>query len=45
VGAPLRLGLGGDFAVHMSLWDKVTAEDFFLQFDHHNLLAGDAPMQ
>jgi thimet oligopeptidase len=27
------------------LWDKVIAEDFFLQFDHHNLLAGDAPMR
>jgi thimet oligopeptidase len=27
------------------LCDKVIAEDFFLQFDHHNLLAGDAPMR
>jgi thimet oligopeptidase len=25
------------------LWDKVIAEDFFVQFDHKNLLAGDAP--
>ena len=27
------------------MWDKVIAEDFFQQFDQHNLLAGDAPMR
>lgn len=27
------------------LWDKVIAEDFFQQFDQHNLLAGDAPLR
>ena len=27
------------------MWDKVIAEDFFLQFDHNNLLAGSAPMR
>jgi thimet oligopeptidase len=27
------------------LWDKVIAEDFFVQFDHDNLLAGEAPMR
>jgi thimet oligopeptidase len=27
------------------MWDKVIAEDFFQQFDHDNLLAGDAPMR
>ena len=27
------------------MWDKVIAEDFFQQFDHSNLLAGDAPMR
>jgi thimet oligopeptidase len=26
-------------------WDKVIAEDFFQQFDQHNLLAGDTPMR
>jgi thimet oligopeptidase len=36
--------LGGySSAYYTYLWDKVIAEDFFLQFDHHNLLAGDAP--
>jgi thimet oligopeptidase len=27
------------------LWDKVIAEDFFQQFDQHNLLAGNAPLR
>ncbi len=36
--------LGGySSAYYTYLWDKVIAEDFFLQFDHKNLLAGDAP--
>jgi thimet oligopeptidase len=30
-------------AYYTYLWDKVIAEDFFLQFDHQNLLGGDAP--
>ncbi len=38
--------LGGySSAYYTYLWDKVIAEDFFLQFDRHNLLAGDAPMK
>ena len=38
--------LGGySRAYYTYLWDKVIAEDFFLQFDHQNLLAGDAPMR
>jgi thimet oligopeptidase len=38
--------LGGySSAYYTYLWDKVIAEDFFLQFDKHNLLAGDAPMR
>jgi len=38
--------LGGySSAYYTYLWDKVIAEDFFLQFDHSNLLAGDAPMR
>jgi thimet oligopeptidase len=38
--------LGGySSAYYTYLWDKVIAEDFFLQFDHKNLLAGDAPMR
>jgi Zn-dependent oligopeptidase len=38
--------LGGySSAYYTYLWDKVIAEDFFLQFDHHNLLAGGAPMK
>jgi thimet oligopeptidase len=32
-------------AYYTYLWDKAIAEDFFLQFDHKNLLAGDAPMR
>ncbi len=36
--------LGGySSAYYTYLWDKVIAEDFFLQFDSKNLLAGDAP--
>jgi len=38
--------LGGySSAYYTYLWDKVIAEDFFGQFDHSNLLAGDAPMR
>jgi len=38
--------LGGySSAYYTYLWDKVIAEDFFLQFDEQNLLAGDAPMR
>ena len=38
--------LGGySSAYYTYLWDKVIAEDFFLQFDHDNLLAGEAPMR
>ena len=38
--------LGGySSAYYTYLWDKVIAEDFFLQFDPENLLAGDAPMK
>ncbi|HEY6769370.1 MAG TPA: M3 family metallopeptidase [Candidatus Sulfotelmatobacter sp.] len=38
--------LGGySSAYYTYLWDKVIAEDFFLQFDRSNLLAGDAPMR
>jgi len=38
--------LGGySSAYYTYLWDKVIAEDFFLQFDHQNLLSGDAPMR
>jgi len=38
--------LGGySSAYYTYLWDKVIAEDFFVQFDHQNLLAGDAPMR
>jgi thimet oligopeptidase len=36
---------GYSSAYYTYLWDKVIAEDFFLQFDHQNLLAGDAPMK
>jgi thimet oligopeptidase len=32
-------------AYYTYMWDKVIAEDFFLQFDHNNLLAGAAPMR
>jgi thimet oligopeptidase len=36
--------LGGySSAYYTYLWDKVIAEDFFLQFDQNDLLAGDAP--
>jgi thimet oligopeptidase len=34
---------GYSSAYYTYLWDKVIAEDFFLQFDQKNLLAGDAP--
>ncbi len=36
---------GYSSAYYTYLWDKVIAEDFFQQFDSHNLLAGDAPMR
>ena len=36
---------GYSSAYYTYLWDKVIAEDFFLQFDGQNLLAGDAPMR
>jgi thimet oligopeptidase len=36
---------GYSSAYYTYLWDKVIAEDFFLQFDHSNLLAGDTPMR
>src|SRR5438270_5236990 len=38
--------LGGySSAYYTYLWDRVIAEDFFMQFNHQNLLAGDAPMR
>src|SRR6266567_4417745 len=38
--------LGGySSAYYTYLWDKVIAEDFFSQFDQHNLLGGEAPMR
>jgi|SRR5579871_739159 len=38
--------LGGySSAYYTYLWDKVIAEDFFVQFDRTNLLAGDAPLR
>jgi thimet oligopeptidase len=38
--------LGGySSAYYTYLWDKVIAEDFFVQFDHKNLLAGPVPMR
>jgi thimet oligopeptidase len=38
--------LGGySSAYYTYLYDKVISEDFFVQFDHKNLLAGDAPMK
>jgi thimet oligopeptidase len=38
--------LGGySSAYYTYLWDKEIAEDFFVQFDHRNLLAGTAPMR
>ena len=36
---------GYSSAYYTYLWDKVIAEDFFVQFDHGNLLAGPAPMR
>jgi thimet oligopeptidase len=32
-------------AYYTYMWDSVIAKDFFQQFDHNNLLAGDAPMR
>jgi len=36
---------GYSSAYYTYMWDKVIAEDFFMQFNHDNLLAGDAPMK
>ncbi len=36
---------GYSSAYYTYMWDKAIAEDFFQQFDHNNLLAGDAPMR
>lgn len=32
-------------AYYTYMWDSVIAKDFFQQFDHQNLLAGEAPMR
>jgi len=36
---------GYSSAYYTYMWDKVIAEDLFMQFDHSNLLAGEAPMK
>lgn len=36
---------GYSSAYYTYMWDAVIAKDFFQQFDHSNLLAGDAPMR
>ncbi len=36
---------GYSSAYYTYMWDKVIAEDFFQQFDHNNLLGGEAPMR
>jgi thimet oligopeptidase len=36
---------GYSSAYYTYMWDKVIAEDFFQQFDHNNLLAGETPMR
>jgi thimet oligopeptidase len=36
---------GYSSAYYTYMWDKAIAEDLFQQFDHNNLLAGDAPMR
>jgi thimet oligopeptidase len=36
---------GYSSAYYTYMWDSVIAKDFFQQFDHSNLLAGDAPMR
>jgi thimet oligopeptidase len=36
---------GYSSAYYTYLWDKVIAEDFFVQFDQNDLLGGDAPMR
>ena len=36
---------GYSSAYYTYLWDKVIAEDFFMQFDKENMLAGDTPMR
>jgi thimet oligopeptidase len=37
--------LGGGSGYYTYMWDLVIAEDFFQQFDQHNLFAGDTPMR
>ncbi|HVH86151.1 MAG TPA: M3 family metallopeptidase, partial [Terriglobales bacterium] len=38
--------LGGHSSAYYTyLWDKVIAEDFFMQFNQENLLAGGTPMR
>jgi thimet oligopeptidase len=32
-------------AYYTYMWDLVIAQDFFQQFDHNNMLAGEAPMR
>ncbi len=36
---------GYSSAYYTYMWDSVIAKDFFQQFDHSNLLAGEAPMR
>jgi thimet oligopeptidase len=36
---------GYSSAYYTYMWDKVIAEDFFQQFEHENLLAGETPMR
>ena len=43
--APFTHLSGYSSAYYTYLWDKEIAEDFFVQFDHRNLLAGAAPMR
>ena len=33
------------YPYYVYMWDQVIAEDFFQQFDQHNLFAGDTPMR
>jgi thimet oligopeptidase len=35
----------GGYPYYVYMWDLVIAEDFFQQFDQHNLFAGDIPMR
>jgi thimet oligopeptidase len=36
---------GYSSAYYTYMWDRAIAEDLFQQFDHNNLLTGDAPMR